>query len=197
MASTVDIMNLALTKIGAAQISDPLQEDKSASVMSAIFDSCRDAELAAHPWSFAITRAQLPALTNAPSFDWARAFPLPVGNSACLRLVEVGGRWVFTTRCDEFEVEGGAILTDMGSPLKVRYVQRLTNTGLFPPLFVQALACRLAAEGAESITQSIAKRQQAWSEYKEALQIAKRVNAIERPPQSVTPTTWELAAGGY
>lgn len=194
MASQVQICNAALTKLGAARITDLLEDSRNARTMAAIYDDKRDAELAAHPWSFAITRASLPALSAAPAFGWARAFPLPAD---CLKLVEVGEQFMmYADLVPTFQIEGRSILTDEGSPLRIRYLYRVTNPGLHSPLFNEALACRLAAEAAETITQNSTKRDQAWAEHKRAIVEARRANAIEQPPQGTPETSWTRAMVG-
>lgn len=192
MASVVQICNQALTKLGAQRITDLLDDTRNARVMNAIYETKRDAELSAHPWTFAIKRAQIPALSTAPAFQWTRSFPLP---SDCLRLVQVGEDYTFydTDGGELFQVEGNSILTDEESPLDVRYVYRVTSTGLFSSLFIEALACRLAAEACEEITQNTTKREAAWAEYKQAIREAKRVNAIEQPPQRQPDLSWVRA----
>ena len=193
MSSKVEICNLALTKLGAARITSLDDDSKQARALSSIFDPTRDAELALHPWSFAITRVSLPASSTAPAFGWDRAFPLPAD---CLHIVQVGDSFSFydsDTAGAGFDVEGGAVLTDAVSPLLVRYVYRVTNSGLFPPLFVQALACRLALELAEELTQNVSKREAAAVAYRDTIREAKRANVIERPPQMVPDLSWVRA----
>jgi hypothetical protein len=190
MASKIEICNLAVVKLGALRITSLEDNTKSANVLSAVYDSLLDAELASHPWSFATTRAQIPADVAAPSFGWGYRYQLPAG---FLKMVEVGQDWLFydSDQGPVFTIEGGAVLTDQLSPLQIRYVQRVTNAGLFPAMFVQSFACRLAYETAESLTQSLSKRQQAIEEYKETIRIAKRNNDIEKPPQRNAPQSWE------
>src|SRR5690606_40618312 len=61
---------------------------------------------------------------------------------------------------------------------------------LFDALFVEAFACRLAAEACETITNSNTKKQAAWAEYGEAIGQARRANAIERPAVAMSDDTW-------
>ena len=192
MASQTDICNQALTKIGADRILAITDDTKAASTLNAIWAIKRDAELAAQPWTFAIRRASLPASTTTPSFGWSYAYPLP---SDYLAMVEVGEDYAFYTGDPQplFALEGGEVLTDQGSPLNIRYVSRVTNTGLYPALFAEALACRLAAELCESMTQSVPKLEAAWAEHKKAIREARRVNAIEQPPRKIPPGSWERA----
>lgn len=193
MASQVEIFNQALTKLGAQRVIDANDNTRNARTLKAIYEAKRDAELAAQPWTFAIKRAQLPASGTAPAFGWSRAFPLP---SDYLAMVEVGENYtLYLSDCGPlFQIEshlaGLAIMTNQVAPLRVRYISRVTNPGLFPPLFVEALACRLAAEACEEITQSLSKREAAWNERQQALREARRVNAIEQPPRKLPDGTW-------
>jgi len=195
MASQTDICNLALVKLGAKTIMNLQDTTTSAQVLSALYTPCLEAELAAHPWTFAMTRALLPADVTPPAFGWGYAYRKPTG---FLKLVEVGEHWCFypNNRDPLFAIEGAHILTDQGSPLKMRYVQRITDAGLLPPLFVQAFACRLAFEACEKLTQNLSKRQEARDERKEAVRDARRTNDIEQPPQQPPMASWELSLLG-
>jgi hypothetical protein len=191
VASTIEIYNLALTKLGSSRVTSLTDESKQAQSLTAIYDATRLAELAAHPWTFAMARAQLPASSSAPAFGWSKAFPLPTG---FLRMVEVGENFVLYQPDQKlFEIEGTEVLCDEGSPLNIRYIRDITNAGLFPPLFVQALACKLAAEVCEDLTQSLSKRQAAEQAYTDAIRAARRANAIQLPPQPTPDDTWTMA----
>ncbi len=194
MADQTEVVNRALIKLGASQIVSIDDDSKQARTAKSLWDVSRDAEMAAHPWTFAKARVSLPALADAPAFGWARAFQLPAD---FLRMVEVGENYVLYLSTTEqgalFELEGRTILCDEGSPLRIRYIKRITEVGLWPALFCEALACRLAFEMCESLTQNLSKREAAQAEYKDAIRTARRVNAIELPPQPVPPGAWELA----
>ena len=195
--SQVDICNKALTKIGAQRIVAITDDTKAAKSLRAIWDMQRDVELAAHPWSFAMTRVQLPALLTAPDYGWARSFQLPAD---CLRIVEVGENWTLYLPSEAgefFQIEGTKILCDESSPLRMRYIKQVTNTGEFPALFAEALACGLAAELALDSTDSQSDRKSAWDEYAVAISQARRANAIEKPPQRIVEDEWTLAMRGW
>lgn len=198
MASSVAICNQALVKVGAERITSLLDDDESAKVLNAIYEIKRDAELAAHPWTFAIKRASIPASSTAPAFGWAYSYPLPADY---LALVEVGENFTFydspTGALFALESDpatgGMAILTDQPTPLDIRYIYKVTNPGLFPAPFVESFACRLAAEIVERRTQSLPKRQQAWDEYRMAIRTARRMNAIEQPAKQIPASSWVRA----
>jgi hypothetical protein len=195
MASKIEICNLALVKLGALPIASLEDGTKAAVTLGKVYDALLDAELSSHPWTFASTRAQIPASSTAPAFGWGLAYPKPAN---FLKMIEVGQDWVFysTPGGPLFALEGQSILTDQGSPLPIRYVQRITNAGLFPALFVTSFACRLAAEVCESLTQSVSKRQAAWEERKDAIKQARRSNDIELPPQMGAAQAWERSLYG-
>lgn len=192
MASQIEICNQALTKLGATRITSLSDPSKQAKTLAAIYAFNRDLELAAHPWTFALARAALPASTTVPAFGWGKAFPLPAGY---LRMVEVGENYVMyqSDTHELFQIEGNAILCSEGSPLNIRFVQRVENAGLYSAPFAAALACRLAAEAAEDLTQSATKRELAWKEYDQAIKTARRVNAIELPPRPIADSAWWAA----
>jgi hypothetical protein len=192
MASQASIANQALVKLGAKRIVSIDDDARQARELKAIWDAKRDAEMAAYPWSFACHRAQLPALAEAPVYGYTRAFPLPTDY---LSMVEVGEYWTMyqPAGSELFTIEGGNILTNDPSPLRIRYVRRIENTGLWSPLFNEALACRLAFELCETLTQSPKKQQIIQEQYELAIRKARRTNAIERAPQRTVDDSWTLA----
>jgi hypothetical protein len=197
MASQVEIVNRALVKIGEARITSMDDNVHAARTASAIWDTLRDSELRARNWNFAIVRDSLAALVDTPAFGFDYQYQLP---SDCLRVVQVGEYFPYVNLGDYrgsstamWQIEGGKILTDLGAPLKVRYVSRVETTGEWDPTFVECFACKLAVELAEALTQSNTKRELAWNEYKEALRMANRSDAIENPPEDVQDTPWIIA----
>jgi hypothetical protein len=192
-ASQTEIANLTLTKLGQDRIVSIDDDVEAARVLRSLWDMTRDAVLADHPWRFAMVRTALPALADAPAYEWARQFALP---EDCLRLVQVADDWVFYTQESPFYTrEGANILCDEAAPLRVRYVKRITNTGLWPVLFARAVAMQLAADACEKLTQSTSKGDKAIGEYELAIRKAKRQNAIELPPQAEPRTGWLQARG--
>jgi len=128
-----------------------------------------------HRWNFAIKRVALPAEVATPVWGPTRSFPKPVD---CLRVLEVNG-------FPEFRIEGDAIVTDQAAPLELRYVARIEDPNLFDVTFAAALAAHLALEICEDVTQSNSKfeRMKAWAA--ETLREAKRLDAIEEPPETL------------
>jgi len=197
MASQVEIANRALTKLGAARIISFGDDNKQARAVQSMFTIVRDAELRAHLWSFAVKRASLAALTSTPDWGFDYEYELP---SDCLRLIQVNDTYQGPDLSDyrnsstaEYMLEGGKILANYVAPLKIRYIRREEDTAQWDSTFVEAFACRLAAEMAEDLTQSNQKKDAAWKEYQQAISIAIRSGAVEQQPQDMPDDSWVLS----
>lgn len=180
--------------LGVTRITALTDDAKQAREISAVWSLQRDAELAANPWAFATTRAELAALSTVPAYGYASAFQLP---SDFLRMVEVGQYWAMYEPSEaeaRFALEGSAVLTNEGSPLRIRYVRRVENAGDWSPLFANAFACRLAMVLAEPLTQSDQKRLRAEQAYGRAIREARRSDAFVKPPQRTVDDSWTIAA---
>lgn len=193
MASKVSIANRALVKLGAEPILLLEDDSKRARTIKSMFDEVRRAEIRRHRWKFAIKREELVALAEAPKFGYRYQFPLP---NDYLSLVQVGEFYLRSRMQAPWSVEGGRILTNMEAPLRIRYQADVDNPGLFDPLFVEVLACKLAMEACEAINQSSTKYQACAEAYQFAVTEATRQDAIENPPNELPQGSW-LDARGY
>lgn len=190
MASKTAIANRTLSKLGQTRVSNiDLDNTKPAKVVRYMYDIILDALLTAFPWNFAIKRAQLAADATAPAWGYAKRYTLPVD---FLSLLEIRGE-------PEYTLEGGFILTNQGSPLYIKYISRVTDSGLFDPLFVEAFASRMAYEGCEEITQSNTKKDLLLRDYQMTIKEAYASDSIQEMPQRLEADTWLLAreATGY
>lgn len=186
MASAVEIANLALEKIGDEGEITSLDEDsRAARAVNACFNTMRDAVLRAHPWDFARARAALPALAEKPAGWWGdeNLFQKPAD---FIRFVELEDE-------SRYKLEGQWIVADTAGPLNILYIRRVTDTGLFDPLFVEALAARIAMQVAKKITGSDSAKRTAADEYQLHLNTAKAVNGQEDAPQDMPADEWVLA----
>lgn len=194
MASSVKIVNLALTSLGEERIVSLDDETKPAREAKAIYDEARDAIMAGYSWSFAMGRRSLSALSTTPDHGYSLEYQLPTD---CLRIVQVGEYFVGIDLSDmrgstseEFMVEGRKILTNMGAPLKFRYVKRIEDTTQFSPNFVMAFAAYMATILAEPLTQSDTKRERALQWLTREVSLAIKANAIELPPKKLADDEW-------
>lgn len=184
MASVIDICNGALRRLGQppiASLDDPVETARAAKDRYPVI---RDALLQAHPWNFAIRRAAL-AADAAPGGDGRAAFVLPAD---CLAVLSVGAaRWA---------VEGRRVLADAAPPLSLAYAARVTDPALYPPLFLEALSSRLAADLAEPLTQSGTMGEAKMREHRLILSEARSRDAQESGPVFAPATGWSAARMG-
>ena len=187
-ASDTEIVNLALIALGAETI-ESLDDDGNGAAVTArtVYAACRDALLRAYPWRFAIRRAVLTAAApGAVAFGFTYAWQLP---DACLRVLSIGDR-----PCDPpepYSVEGEALLTDAEPPVPIRYIVRVTEAPRFDASFVEILGLKLAAAMCERITGSTSKMEALDARAARLVREARRLGAMEQPPQPVAqPSDW-------
>lgn len=197
MASVIQIANRALTKLGAARIISLNDDVKAARSILSCFDDLRDDELRRNRWSFALKRTTLAALSTAPAFGYSYQYQLPAD---CLKIDMIDDRFptavmdnYISAEYVDWVLENGLILTDIAAPLSIRYLAQITDPTLFDPSFREALACRIAVEICEDLTQSVPKREMAWKEYERAIKAATKGNAIERLPMMPPDNTWIIS----
>lgn len=197
MPTKIDVANRALLKIGASRITSFEDESKEAQALTICWDAVQDREIAAHPWAFALRRGSLPALAEAPAWGYAKQYQLPEG---FLGLDWVDGLNVSDTGMDYLDgtesawrVEGGKILADSGSPLRIIYHVRVTDPQQWGPHFCEVMALALAIEICDDVSASLQRKQMLMQEKREAIAIARRLNAIQQAPRSVPDGSWITA----
>ena len=185
MASEVSICNRALRVLGVAPITALGEDSKAGSWALETYADARDGLLADYPWNFAIRRAVLAAGSLPPAWGYLYLYPLPAD---CLRMLAVEGEP--EERVEPYKIEGRAIATDAPAPLKIRYIARVTDPAQFGPLFADALAARLAAEGAFHFTGSTSREEQLRQAYRELAANARRYDAQEGTAEGLVAHDW-------
>jgi hypothetical protein len=145
--SDVQIVNLALTGIGAARILDLSDDQETARKCNAVYGLVRDEVLASYPWKFATDQVAMARLVTGPLFGYQYAFQIP---SDCLRIVATdldanGYKW---TR------RGETVVTDQPS-ISIEFIKRIEDPTKFSPAFVTALAARLEADLAYPVSNDV------------------------------------------
>jgi len=192
--SDVAIANLALTKIGDLRITSLTDNTKPARELNAIYGMLRDKLQRTYNWRFCVKRANIAADVAVPTFGYSYQYTVPTD---CLRIVQVGAYFPAPDLSDliggggqEYQLEGGKILTNSSGQMNLRYLSRVTDPTQFDSSFDEAFSALLAYNVAEALTQSDAKKNAALRDYRLCLTEAVRANAIENPPESIADTTW-------
>lgn len=186
MASETTIANLALQKLGAKRVTLITDANPQARSARACYEHCRDIELAKYVWTFAVARASIAADATAPDWGRARSFQLP---SDYIRLAPNYSEDVSPVDKD-WVIEGRKIYTNDSDPLYVRYVQRVEDVNRMHPLFREVVACSMALQMCEEITQSNPKKSAAMDDYRKAVREARAVQAIEKGAVVLPDSEW-------
>lgn len=181
MSSVTEIVNVALIKVGGKRITDisDLNSDE-AILASAIYDKTRQALLRSHTWGFALTKATLAALGDAPVFGYTYAFALPEDFIRIKKVYCPSSKW---------ERVGNAIHTD-DSEVNLEYIANTIDPTLFDPLFEELLVLKLAYELAYSISSDKSLKVELKQEYELKLREARAVSSQEKHPRNIKDTSW-------
>ena len=166
--TAVSICNSALLKIGAQRIASLDENNKRAISCKEQYEKNRDDVLRSHPWNFALKRVALSLLTTTPAFGFDYEFQLPTD---CLRVISIDPRV-------KHSIEGRKLLADETS-ISMLYISKITDTNLYDPNFVEALALRLASDLAYPLVQSVNLKQELLKEYQEFIRDARTFSAQE------------------
>lgn len=215
VTSVLDIYNLALTRIGHEPMASVDERGKGGDRCRLHYPVMRDAVLAGHPWNFAIRRVALAQLSFTPAFEFTYAFALPT-DPYCLRVIRT--EWesagysstavygfpgfhglhpqAIEWRVESVNVSGTPVraLLCNESACKIEYIARIDDVSQFSPLFVDALAARLAAEIAISMTDNQSASQTMMQMYMQKMAEARIMDSFEGTPRDVINTdAWLIA----
>jgi hypothetical protein len=174
MASKVEIINVALSRLGANIITSADENSTEAIVANALWDNARRSSITDHPWNFAIAEQTLNAVSDASSFNYQFKYQLP---AECLRVMEV-----YDT--DDYKIIGHGIYSNE-TECVVRFVKDVEDTTEWNAMFTDVMAQRLAAEMAYAITKSQATADTNIQMYGQKLAKARFVDASEEPQDAL------------
>lgn len=191
MPSETEICNVALLRLGHSTIASLEEESKAGRLAKATYAIIRDETLRNHPWNFAKGRIKLSSTGTAPVSVYSNAYTLPADS---LRIVRVNYQ---DPKMGSWFVEGNEIVTDLGSPIEVEYIKKVTNTGLYDASFVLALAYNLARHWAETLTKAETVKTGVKEDLAEILQNARTSDGQESTVLLWTESTWLSERSGW
>lgn len=197
MASEVDVCNLALARLGdSATVAsiDPPEGSAQAEHCARFYPIARDSLLEMHPWKFATRRVLLAQLAT-ETWNWGFAYAEPAGVIKLLAVLPPSAASDAETKEYEAETDGNGmpiILTNQENA-SLRYIAYVTDTTVFSPLFVDALAWLLASYLAGPVLKGDAGAAAAKSSYQHflvALSQAKTSDANQRKVRPEHTPAW-------
>ena len=184
VTSEVDICNIALTvHLGARSISSFNDDSKEALLARTSYNASRDAVLRAHPWNACTKRIDISASGTPPVWGFDYAYQQPPD---CLRVLEVEGE----TDHEFWQSENKQIVTNLTSPINIRYIFRNTAVGSYDSEFVNALSYYLAMSWVEPLVKAANLKGEMFDLYKSVLSSARGTDGQEGSPRKVEASTW-------
>ena len=176
MASVVDIVNLALARLGdSATVSsiDPPEGSAQAEQAKRFYPIARDNLLELHPWNFATKRISLAENSDPAPDAWQFTYALP---SDYIRALSVyPENTISDADSQPFIIEtnsaGQLILFTNVENASLKYISLVTDTTKFSPLFVNTLSFMLASFLAGPLIKGDAGMKIADTMYNKALQM--------------------------
>lgn len=192
-SSEVEICNSALNKLGADTIISFQDATKNARLCRSQYPLIRDEVLRSHPWNFAISRVELSQnASRTPEFEYNYEYIIPPDVLRILytnlNLPPAGTyerKWKVETN-----VDGAKVLVTDEETVKITYIKKVTDVGLFDANFVDVLSWRLAADLAYPIVQSSSLVAQMFSIYEQRLSQARSFDAMEGSLDQVDADAW-------
>lgn len=175
MYTDLQIVNLGLGKISSSRIQrlDPPTSPLEVYMYNG-YTPWKRAELTKRRWVFALEdNYALSLKATTPGEERPFKYELP---TYCLRPVrQKRTEWV----------QRGRFVYSADPALKIQFVRNVPEAD-FDPLFVDVLACWIAVQSAEYVTQSNTKKDDVKAMYAEAVSVAGKMNAFIIGPEDVT-----------
>lgn len=197
MASVVEICNIALSRLAAsAPIASLTERSKEAELCAVFYEQCRDEVLRAFAWPFATASIVL-ADVGTPANGWAYRYAYPADCLLVLGVIHPGQREVMESDLlIPFKVgysPSGTVINTDQPQAAVNYVSRVEDTTLYDPLFVSALAWKLAAELAIPLAGKREYRHDCEQQYLISVSKAQAQVLNEGQDSPPPPSEYELA----
>ena len=152
MTGKVEIVNIALARLGESPIQSFEEGSVPANSARLVYDSARRSTLRDYNWNFAVATAELARYADTQAGDFPFAFALPAD---CLRVIRLRlatppGQ-VRSRTCGDFgrnlpfTLRGGRLLAHEPKVV-LEYLRDVTDENEFDAKFIEALTYKLASE---------------------------------------------------
>ncbi len=199
IATDEDIVNLALSRIGAKSIT-VLATDTTVEAVQArvVYFNARDTLMRAHPWNFLSLRVELTDSGVDPVFGWDNGFLLP---SDLLRVISVHAtddnqdQPPYRLEKQELSETLTDVLLINSSTCWIRYVYLETDPAKWIADFQDALAWVVASELALVLPVSVSKYDVLERKAEKTLTYAKSIDGMEDYPERIPAGSWVTDRG--
>lgn len=169
MANPTQIANLALSWMGQNLINNLGDNQNEAKIMNANYELSRDKVLEDRAWTFAISRQILAPISDKPEFGTGNKFLIPNTVVRVHRVYRTNSGVSTAKLLPAKWVREGKYIIAVEAAVWAHFIMRITDSTLFSPGFVHALAARLAADTAITFTESIKMEEKMEKRYETKL----------------------------
>lgn len=150
MTGKVEIVNLALARLGESPIQSLEEGTVPANMAKAFYDPARRAALRDYNWNFAISTVSLSRLAEeVVGFRFAFALPMD-----CLRVIRIMEGSDFSGQGPSYALRSGKLYTD-SEEVTVEYIRDVEDPSEFDDKFIEAFSCKLASDLAMPVRGSV------------------------------------------
>jgi len=187
MATKTDIVNKALTLVGAAPITSITEDTNNAAILRRVYDISLRSILSEGKWNFATKRALLTVSTDTMAwYDTGETY-VYVRPTDIIRIYGANDRDAI------YREEGDYIISDTVA-LGIRYVYYLDDPQKYSALFTDALIDKLCSDISFMIVNSSTLGEKFLNKYETiSLPNAMAANAQSGVQQTIQDDAWELA----
>lgn len=185
--SKTDLINKALTLVGAAPIVNIDEDSNNAKILKRVYEISLRSLLSEGKWNFATKRALLTVSTDTLAWYDTGETIVYVRPSDIIRIYGSNDQSAI------YREEGDYIVSDT-TGLGLRYVYYLEDAAKFPSLFIDALVDKLCADIAYTIVNSSTLGERFLTKYETiSLPNAMAANAQTGVQQTLQDDAWELS----
>lgn len=193
--SKIEIINRALLKLGEPPVSS-LNDAAFGRSYDIIYNDVKSLLLSTYPWRFAVKVEHLTKIYEPDAHkNVPFKYPLPTD---CLLVTKVFGtkKAVCTDvrfkAMTSYEIADNCIVTAIAKGIAVEYVRVIDDDAVFPPLFREAVAAKMAAELAMRLKHSLQLKQAFENEFLTLIRQAELNNEIVKDTEEMPDNSWVL-----
>lgn len=161
MATTVQICNLALARVGEVRgITSLTDGTEAANLCNLLYTDIAEEVMGEGEWTCCISRDTLVKTINTPDHEFGSEYQLPT-NPRILKLINVYNERVLELK---YTVEGDKLYTNEGE-VSIKYIGFLEDTSAYTTYLKSAIVSRLAHELSYVLTGSTANSERLYARY--------------------------------
>ena len=197
----IEMVNLALTALGASRISNIDDDTREESrVMKTLYMPTVEEVLTLFPWPSSTTRARLAQISDGADLTkWAYAYQLPADVCYVVSMLDADdySEYELSKSIDRasplstpfFEREGTKIYTDSDECV-IKYVKFPAEPDGLRDILGEAIGMRLAQKACLRLNADASLSQKLEMDFERALLRAKAADSIDRRSDSIEVKTW-------